>query len=80
MNLLIDVNLGRKFTKLLNDSGYEAVFVNDLVRGASDEDILTLAKRVIGYSYKRQGLWRAYFQAGKILGRSYSFQNLCNQP
>ena len=48
MNLLIDVNLGRKFTKLLNDSGYEAVFVNDLVRGASDEDILTLAKRVIG--------------------------------
>ena len=45
MKFLIDANLGRKFTNLTNKAGYDAVFINDLLTKASDEDILILAER-----------------------------------
>lgn len=45
MRFLIDANLGRKFTNLLNLAGYDAVYINDLLLKASDEDVLSLAKR-----------------------------------
>ena len=45
MRLLIDANLGRKFTGLLKLAGHDAVYVNDLLPKASDEEILSFAKR-----------------------------------
>lgn len=45
MRFLIDANLGRKFTHLLSLAGYDAVYINDLLPKASDEDVLSLAKR-----------------------------------
>lgn len=45
MKFLIDANLGRKFTNLINKAGYNAVFINDLLTKASDEDVLSLAER-----------------------------------
>jgi predicted nuclease of predicted toxin-antitoxin system len=45
MKFLIDANLGRKFTNLINTAGYKATFINDLLRNASDDDILILAER-----------------------------------
>lgn len=45
MRLLIDANLGRKFTNLLNLAGYDAVHINDLLPKASDENVLSIAKR-----------------------------------
>lgn len=43
MKFLIDANLGRKFTNLLNRAGHDAVLIKDLLSNASDEDILSLA-------------------------------------
>ena len=45
MKFLIDSNLGRKFTNLIKKTGYEAAFINDILKNASDEDILILAER-----------------------------------
>ena len=45
MKFLIDANLGRKFTELVSKAGYDAVFINDLLRNASDGDVLILAGR-----------------------------------
>ena len=45
MKFLIDANLGRKFTNLINKARYDAVFINDLLRKASDEHVLILAER-----------------------------------
>lgn len=45
MKFLIDANLGRKFTSLISKAGYDAVFINDILIKASDEDVLTLAER-----------------------------------
>ena len=45
MKFLVDANLGRKFTNLINKAGYDAVFINDLLVKASDEDVLTHAER-----------------------------------
>ena len=45
MKFLIDANLGKKFTNLIKKAGHGAVFINDLLRNASDEDILILAER-----------------------------------
>ena len=45
MKFLVDANLGRKFTKIINKAGYDAVFINDLLVKASDEDILSIAER-----------------------------------
>lgn len=45
MKFLIDANLGRKFTKLINKAGYDAVFINDILAKALDEDVLTLGER-----------------------------------
>lgn len=45
MRFLIDANLGRKFTSLLSLAGHDAVYINDLLPKASDDDILSLAER-----------------------------------
>ena len=45
MKFLIDANLGRRFSNLVNNSGYDAVFINDVLPRASDEEILVLAER-----------------------------------
>jgi len=45
MVFLVDANLGRKFTRLLNNAGYEAAFINDILKNASDEEILAVAER-----------------------------------
>ena len=45
MKFLIDANLGRKFTSLINKSGHQAIFINDILKNASDEDILDIAER-----------------------------------
>src|SRR3989344_1463745 len=45
MKFLIDANLGRQFTNLISKAGYNAVFINDLLAKASDEEVLTLAER-----------------------------------
>ena len=45
MKFLIDANLGRKFTGLIENAGHDAVFINDLLKNASDEDVLVLAER-----------------------------------
>lgn len=45
MKFLIDANLGRKFTSLIKNAGHEADFINDILRNASDDDILDLAER-----------------------------------
>ena len=44
MRFLIDQNLGRKFTNLLNQAGYDGIFIKDLLLKASDEDVLSLAE------------------------------------
>lgn len=44
MKFLIDVNLGRKFTNLLQQAGYDAIFAKDLMLSISDEEILTKAE------------------------------------
>ena len=45
MKFLIDANLGRKFTSLISKAGYNAAFINDILKKASDEDVLTIAER-----------------------------------
>ena len=45
MKFLVDANLGRKFTNLINKAWYDAVFINDLLAKTSDEEVLTLAER-----------------------------------
>ena len=50
MKFLVDENLGKKFTNLLTQEGYDAVFVGDVMRGAPDEKVLPMAeseKRVL---------------------------------
>lgn len=42
MKFLVDVNLGRKFTGLLQDAGHDAVFAKDLPV-SSDEEIMDIA-------------------------------------
>ena len=44
VRLLIDANLGRKFTNLLKLAGHDAVYINDFLPKASDEEVLYLAK------------------------------------
>ena len=44
MKFLVDANLGREFTSLVNKAGYDGVFINDLRQNASDEDILYIAE------------------------------------
>ena len=45
MKFLIDANLDRKFTGIINKAGYDAVFINDLQTKAPDEDVLAIAER-----------------------------------
>ncbi len=45
MKFLVDANLGRKFTSLAGKAGYDAVFINDLLAKAPDEDVLALGER-----------------------------------
>lgn len=45
MRFLIDQNLGRKFTNLLSQAGYDAIFIKDLLPKAPDEKVLSLAER-----------------------------------
>jgi predicted nuclease of predicted toxin-antitoxin system len=44
MKFLVDTNLGRKFTTLLQRFGYDAVFAKDLLPIFKDEEILAWAK------------------------------------
>ena len=44
MKFLVDANLGRKFTSLIKEAGYDITFINDVMVKASDEDVLALAK------------------------------------
>lgn len=44
MKFLVDANLGRKFTNLIHEAGYNAIFISDILTKSSDEDILTFAK------------------------------------
>lgn len=44
MRFLVDENLGNRFTNILNESGYDALFVGDIMRGALDEKILAFAE------------------------------------
>lgn len=45
MKFLVDANLGRRFTNLLKQAGYDAVLIKDILPKASDEDILSFAER-----------------------------------
>ena len=50
MRFLVDDNLGNRFTILLNQAGYNDIFVGSVIRGFPDEKILEKAeseKRVI---------------------------------
>lgn len=40
MRFLVDENLGKRFADLLNEAGYDATFVGDVLRGSDDEKIL----------------------------------------
>ena len=44
MKFLVDVNLGRKFTNLLQNAGHNAVFAKDLWPLSTDEEILAKAR------------------------------------
>ena len=44
MKFLIDNNLGRKFTSLIKQAGYDAVFAKDLMPLSSDDEILSEAE------------------------------------
>lgn len=45
MKFLIDANLGRKFTGIVRKAGHQAAFINDILKNASDEDVLITAER-----------------------------------
>ena len=45
MKFLIDANLGRNFTSLVRKAGHQAAFINDILKNASDEDVLVTAER-----------------------------------
>ena len=50
MKFLVDANLGRKFTELMQHAGYDAIFAKDLMPLSQDEEILAEAeneKRVV---------------------------------
>jgi len=44
MKFLVDANLGRIFTNLLNQAGHDAILIKDVLPNAPDEDVLSFAK------------------------------------
>ena len=45
MRFLIDESLGSRFAKFLSRDGYDVLFAGDIMRGASDEIILSFAEK-----------------------------------
>lgn len=45
MRFLIDESLGSRFAKLLSREGYNVLFVGDIMRGTSDENVLSFAEK-----------------------------------
>jgi len=43
MKFLVDANLGRKFANLLQESGYDTIFANDLLPLSADDELLDKA-------------------------------------
>ena len=41
---LVDESTGKKLCKSLVESGYDAIYVGDVIPGSSDEDVLKLAE------------------------------------
>ena len=81
MKFLIDANLGRKFTNLIKKTGHEADFINDLLRNASDEDVLILAereKRIVITNDKDFG--KLIFKSGKSSSGLILFRSLITDP
>lgn len=45
MRFLVDENLGKRFSDILNTHKYSALFVGDTIRNAPDEEILVFAEK-----------------------------------
>lgn len=81
MKFLVNANLGRKFTNLLKEAGYDAVLIKDVAPKATDEEVLFLAvreKRIIITNDKDFG--ELIFQLGRPTSGLILLRTLTTNP